>query len=280
MFHAFAPYATAPYSTALYALAALSLVLAVALYRIIMSPNLRYHSFLYKVKAAIIFRCGKIRRLHAAPWVTWDGKEEREIDLKDVREAQRFVKAGDIGLHNDWGFACNLAIPGNFKHAWIFTGGDQIIEAVQEGVLKRDAMYPLISDYVVILRPMGVTHEEVREAVSRAESIVGSDYDANFDFDLDDEEKKFSTNLRCSKFHGAFSCTETVAFSWLRCRDKLGIFRTKHAGREAIIADDYLRMHFEVVWASPSVTPKWLEENGMHEEGRLKIGKFLERGKA
>ena len=77
--------------------------------------------------------------------------------------------------------------------------------------------------------------------------------------------------------HGAFSCTETAAFSWLKCREKLGIFRTKHAGREAIVADDFLRMRFEIVWASKSVTVKWAEQQGLHEEGRHKIAEYWKK---
>jgi len=258
-----------------YIFSAIALALGVAIYRVIMSPTLKYHSLLYKFKAAIIFRAGKIRRLRHAPWITWDGKEEHEIDLTAVREAQGHIQPGDIGLHRDYGFACNLAIPGVMKHAWIHISPTEIVEAIAEGVVKRDNLYPLITDYAVILRPVGVTEEEIKEALARAESIVGSEYDANFNFALDDEGAKFSQNLRCGKFHGAFSCTETVAFAWLKCRNKLGIFRTQHAGREAIVADDYLRMHFEPVWVSPSVTKEWLEQSGMHEEGRVKIGEFL-----
>ena len=242
--------------------------------RVIMSPKLKYHTLLYKIKASIIFRFGKLRRLRAFPWATWDGKEEREIDFPEVRDAQLVIKPGDIGLHNDWGFACNLGIPGGFKHAWIHVSPTEIVEAIAEGVMRRDNMNPLISDYAVILRPIGVTEEEKQEAVKRANAIVGCEYDANFNFDLDETEKVFSQNLRCDEFHDAFSCTETVGFAWLKCREKLDIFRSKHAGREAIIADDYLRMRFEIVWASKSVTVEWAEKVGLHEEGRHKIAEY------
>jgi hypothetical protein len=251
-----------------------ALVVIYACFRVIMSPNLRYHTLAYKIKAAIIFKAGGIRRLPSAPWITWDGKFERKVDFSEVREAQRFCKPGYVGLHKDEGFGCNLAIPGAFKHAWIFVEDSDIVEATEDGVLKRDNMFPLASDFAVILRPIGVTDEEAEEAVKRANAIVGCEYDANFNFNLDETEEIFSQNLRCDKFHAAFSCTETVGFSWLKCRDKLGIFRTKQAGREAIIADDFMRMRFEIVWASQSTTVEWAEDEGLHEEGRHKLQEY------
>ena len=88
------------------------------------------------------------------------------------------------------------------------------------------------------------------------------------------QERSFARNLDAGKFHPAFSCTEVAGYSWFHCRDKLRIFRSKHAGRDAIIADDYLRMNFGIVWTSASVTAEWAEKNGMPEEAVRKIRDF------
>ena len=119
-------------------------------------------------------------------------------------------------------------------------------------------------------------HPDLAEAVRNA--VNAEQYRVLHRFNLeeaDEELKRYTRNIFAGKFHQAFSCTETVAFAWYHKKDELSIFRTVYAGREAIVADDYLRMHFDVVWASPSVTPEWLKKSGMHEQGRAKIAEFL-----
>jgi hypothetical protein len=199
--------------------------------------------------------------------------------MHEVLRASGACRPGDIGIHRDAGYLSNLSIPGAFKHAWICVDGDDIVEAVSEGVIRRHNTYPLMTDYGMILRPIGVSGEDCYEAATRANNLVGCEYDANFKFDFAGDDEKYAANISSGKFHGAFSCTETVAFSWYHQRGKLGIFRSMHAGREAIIADDYLRMNFEIVWASPSVTVEWAEKAGLHEQGRVKIREYWERQK-
>jgi hypothetical protein len=263
-----------PYSVIMVVMALAGLV---AIYRALLSPELRYHSCAYKLKAKLFFWVGDIRRLHAFPWVTWAPHHCTSIDMQDVLTASSLCRPGDIGLHRDSGYLSNCSIPGSFKHAWICVEDDDIVEAISDGVIRRHNTYPLLSDFAIILRPMGASGEDCYVASKRANDLVGSEYDANFLFDFAGDEKKYSENITGGKFHGAFSCTETVAFSWYHLRNKLGIFRSRHAGREAIIADDYLRMNFEIVWASPSVTVEWAMESGLHEQGRTKIAEYWER---
>jgi hypothetical protein len=263
-----------------------------ALWHIVTSPALRYHSFWYRAKAWLVFNFGHVRRIGHAPWFKLYGYDERLMTMRDVRNASAAARPGDVGLHLDGGFASNLAIPGAFKHAWIFVDGHDCVEAVAEGVVRRDDMTPLATDYAVVLRAAGVGQDAVDLAVSRAKAIVGCEYDANFRFDFEEEEAELSgsalsrqraaryeasryvENMR-GGFHRAFSCTEAVAFSWYRSKDKLRIFRTIYAGREAVIADDFLKMEFDIVWASPNVTVEWAKQAGLHEEGRQKIADFL-----
>ncbi len=255
-----------------------SLTTLYLIYRALMSPELKYHSTFYKIKASLFFWVGDIRRLDSFPWVTW-ASHDHKIDFKDARFASKISRPGDIGIHRDAGFLSNCAIPGAFKHAWVTIDDNRCVEAVSEGVLCRDELYPLLSDYAVILRPIGVKRAETAEAVSRAKSLVGCEYDANFNFDLDETDADlpaFIANLKAGEFHHAFSCTETAAFSWYHCKSKLGIFRCIYAGREAIAADDFLKMNFGIVWMSPSVTLEWATKMGLHEEGRQKIKDYLE----
>lgn len=260
----------------------LFLILAIVAVKALMSPELKYHTFWYRVKAKLFFWLGDIRRLDCFPYVTW-ASHDHKVDLKDSRYAAQTLRPGDIGLHRDSGYLSNLGIPGAFKHAWVCVEGNDIVEAISDGVVKRDNLYPLVTDYAIILRPIGVSKTDINKTVERANALVGCEYDANFKFDLEQaegildkdlEQQKFLTNLKAGNFHGAFSCTETAAFAWYHKKKELGIFRTMHAGREAIIADDFLKMNFGIVWMSPSVTDEWAKAVGMHEEGRQKIRDF------
>jgi len=264
----------------LYIISAIILVILIVCFAkfVILSPELKYHSFWYKIKAKLMFWFGKVRRLHHFPWLTW-AVIEHLVNLRESREACLVSRPGDVGLHKDEGFGINLAIPGSFKHAWIVVDENMCVEANQYGVLHRDHLFPLVTDYAMILRPRDVSLEDVQTAVKRAMSIIGCDYDANFNFNLDEEDKeyakKYTKNLSGGYFHPAFSCTETVAFAWYHRKDWLRIFRSVHAGREAVIADDFLRMNYDIIWMSKSVTNKWAKETGMHEEGRNKIQEYL-----
>jgi len=252
------------------------LVLGFLIYRALMSPELQYHTVWYKLKAKLFFWLGDIRRLDAFPFVTW-ASHEHKLDLKDVREACRKIRPGDIGIHRDSGYLSNLGIPGGFKHAWVCIDNNECVEAVSDGVVRRDNMYPLLTDYAIILRPLKVTKADIDKAVERAKTLEGCEYDANFNFDFeqtDAELERYTSNLKSGSFHGAFSCTETAAFCWYHRKKELGIFRSMQAGREAIVADDFLKMNFGIVWLSPTVTDEWAVKNGLHEEGRQKIKDF------
>ena len=235
-------------------------------------------SFLfYKLKAKLFFWLGDIRRLDCFPWVTW-ATHDHKIDLKDARHASQISQPGDIGLHRDSGYLSNCGIPGAFKHAWITVDNNDCVEAVSDGVLRRDELYPLLSDYAILLRPLSVNKTEIDETIRRANAIVGCEYDANFNFNLDQADADlpaYTTNLKAGDFHHAFSCTETAAFCWYHCKKKLGIFRTIYAGREAIAADDFLKMNFGIVWMSPSITLERATQMGLHE-GLQKIKDYLE----
>lgn len=253
-------------------LAILFLAGAYALYKMIMNPALQYHSFSYKVKAWLVFTFGHFRKLDFFPYFTTYGYDVHKMTFKEAREGSAVSRPGDIGIHRDNGFLSNVAIPGAFKHAWIVVDNNDCVEAVAEGVLRRDNLAPTYSDYVIILRPLGVNKTEVDASVQRANYLVGCEYDANFNFDLDEQSAAYMPR----GFHKAFSCTEAAAFSWYHCKEKLAIVRSQHAGREAIIADDFLKMNFGIIWMSPSVTVKWAKEMKLHDIGVEKIKSYLE----
>lgn len=247
---------------------------------------------------SLVFWGGDIRRLHSFPWITWDVHQHR-IEYEEVLAALPLIRAGDVGLHRDEGYLSNFAIPGFMKHAWIHvdspkfgTGINQepvpdvtdmkIVEAVSEGVLRRSALFPIRSDFAIILRPKDVTADEVTEAVNKATGIIGCEYDVKFEFDIEEELKRFNESeqshqsLRMSlvdfkkgltHWDGGFCCTEVAAYSWWHKREQLRLFRKERRGKMVIAADDFINGGFEIVWASDSCTPEAAVKMGLGEEG-------------
>lgn len=246
----------------------------ISLLKIIFDPSLKYHSFAYKIKQGIIFWVGRLHYVGPPGFISWR-RHYPGLTAADIREADKACQPGDVGLHREVLVASNWGIPGAFKHVWLMVDGTDCIEAVQEGVLRRDRIEPLKTDYVAILRPKGVSKDDIKEAIARAETIKGCEYDANFKFDLGEGlEKDYTSNISSGNFHLAFSCTETVGFAWYRKRDHLKIFRSEYAGREAIVADDFFKMNFDIIYLSPNVTVEWAKKNGLHEQGRVKIEQY------
>lgn len=268
-----------------------------------------------KLKRGLVFWAGDVRFIGHFPWITWH-KFEPKISFEGMLEGLRHIQAGDIGLHLDADFLSSRVIPGFMSHAWMVTKGAhrflpagekllvdvgpaEIVEAISEGVVKRHAIWPLYSDYAVILRPIGVTVEETQRAVKKAESLVGLKYDDNFEFDLEEELKELELRTDGTqrledraeldleqarlgqKYEPKFSCTEVAAFSWWHCRQKLGIRREERYGKKIISPDSFLAGNFEIAWASSSVTVEDAQKQGLHREGVELIKAYLEKkGKA
>lgn len=239
----------------------------------------------------LVFFAGDIRRLNSFPWVTW-AVHEHQIDYDEVLEVLPLIKYGDIGIHRDSGYLSNIAIPGFMKHGWMHVddGMEQpgIVEAISEGVVMRSPIYPIFSDYTIILSPINVTDEERKGACKKAKNIIGEDYDVNFEFDIEEElryytgthkedakEDLYEIQKYRKKYDHAFSCTELVSYSWWHKREELRLYRKERKGKSVIIADDFLNGGWDVKWLSKSVTPGVANRYGLHEEGLSMIEEYL-----
>ena len=231
----------------------------------------------------LVFFGGDVRRLETFPWATW-AVEQKKVCYEELLDALSHIQYGDIGLHRDSGYLSNLAIPGFMKHAWIHVQDGTVepvaIEAVSEGVVRRSPLYPMFSDYVIILAPKDVTDESRKGACLKAEGIVGVRYDHNFEFDIERElahyrgvdEVAAADDLKRSQqwigdYDHGFSCTEVVAYAWWHEREKLRIYRHEYNGKSVITADTFLHGSWEIRWASQSVTVDAAAKMGLSEEG-------------
>lgn len=239
----------------------------------------------------LVFFFGKIRSLNHFPWVTW-AEIDYSISYDEIMNITDKIQFGDVGLHRHDHYLQNIAISGFMIHAWIhtedgFTG--KIVEAVSEGVLHRNYLYGMHSDFTVILRPKNVTENERKGACLKAKQIVGSKYDPDFKFDIEKEIEYWSgkdkedavAHLRegqeyMQHFEPAFTCTEVAAYSWWHRREDLRLYRTERLGKTVILADTFLNNSWEIVWMSNSVTPEVAKDLGLGEEGVLMIKKYRE----
>jgi hypothetical protein len=225
-----------------------------------------------QIKKKLIFLAGDIRREKCLGGFAW-GKYPHKLEYDESILSVLYADEGYIGLHRNIGDLSNKGYPGFTKHAWLYTGGNYIVEAVSEGVLKRNHMYASHdTDYLIILKPL--TSIDVRkEAVKRALYLayLKMPYDDHFKFDLDVEESLFADkeialeNMR--KFDLGFSCSELVSFCYVANRRVLGIYRTKFGSRQVVLPDAFISTHFEIVFASKETTPETAKKLGLCEEG-------------
>lgn len=154
---------------------------------------MKKYSLTHRIKEKLVFFLGDVRRIQHFPWVTWDVSQHL-MSFEESLEGIKTTRPGDVGLHFDVGYLSNLAIPGFFKHAWIhITDGEDIqkaivVEAISEGVVKRHALYPMRSDYAIILRPPqdAVNQQDIDLAVKYANRLIGCKYDSSFKFDMEE----------------------------------------------------------------------------------------------
>lgn len=241
------------------------------------------NDFLDNLWRKTVFFVGDIKRINAFPWVTW-ATHHKQICYDEILEALPLIQYGDIGLHRDVGYLSNLAIPGFMKHAWIHVQDGmqsaEIVEATSEGVIKRNPIYPMFSDYTIILRPLQITDETRKGACKKAKQIVGAKYDHKFKFDIEKELKYYKGKEKekagielqegekwIENYDHGFSCTEVVAYAWWHEKEKLRIYRKKYNGKSVITADCFINHSWKIIWASKNINADVACKMGLGEEG-------------
>jgi len=246
------------------------------------------HQLLHRIKEKVVFFLGDIRRLRTFPWVTW-ANEDKRISFEEAMEGVRIAQPGDIGIHLDEGFLSNFAIPGFFKHAWIHVAPETVVEAVSEGVIRRHALYPIHSDFTIILRPPAgtVTPKDVELAVKYAERIVGCEYDADFSFDIEEEYANLEHldgpkfGVRCKVVTLGNTTTATASFNvdeGRRMAIRAAMMDNLRISREEITnlqdSAENLKQSFGAFSCTETVSFAW-----WHRRKELKIGRKKYAGK-
>jgi hypothetical protein len=231
------------------------------------------------IKKNLIFTAGDIRREKCLGGFAW-GKYEHQLDYDESMLSILYANEGYIGLHRNRGDLSNLGVPGCMKHAWIYTGGNNIVEAVSEGVLKRNHLHASHNtDYVIILKPR-VSNEIQQKAAKNALYLaeLNLPYDDHFKFNLEVNDFLFADKQTAQNnmktFDIGMTCSEVVSVCYVGHRRELGIYRTKLGKRDVVLPDAFLSTHFDVVWASTHMTLDNALKLGLHEEGCSLLGEY------
>lgn len=105
---------------------------------------------------------------------------------EEARAILNNLHKGDILLIRFDRYVSSWFIPGFYTHVVLYAGDNRIVHAVTKGVLEEDILNILRSDYVCVLRPIGVSNKAKKEAVDLARTFVGRDYDFEFSNSTDD----------------------------------------------------------------------------------------------
>lgn len=245
----------------------------------------------YRLLRWLVFKIGDIRWLGWKDFpfvITWD-VHYHKISLNEVDECKAKLEIGDIVLHRDSGFLSNLSIGGIMIHAGIVVPDEngkptQIVEAISEGVVKRNVGHILYSDYACVVRPK-LSFEYKIDACMWADKIVGSEYDVQFNFNTEEERKSIEKGNK-----ERFCCTEIPHFCYLDHIKELGVFRKRNIGfatkflsliglnpgTAIVTADMYVEaLGLDIVWMSQSYTHDWAKSMGASEQHLFKIAKYI-----
>lgn len=154
------------------------------------------------------------------------GLPKRELRQKHVEAAYKFLEPGDVILTKTRFEFSNLFIKGHYKHAGIYIGNGEVVEAVLPFVKKTGIFDFLMSkDQAQIVRPKSTPFERCHSAASAAKELVGRPYDNRMFMPK-------HTNLSNPKFY----CSELCYW----------VHKT---------ANPKLDFDLKTVWGVPTITP-------------------------
>lgn len=142
------------------------------------------------------------------------------------------LQPGDILLRRTEGTSGNFFIPSWWKHAAVYTGKGDVVEATFDGVQKSSLEdFFTHGDHVVILRAKDLKKADRKAMVNWANAQLGKPYD--FDANFDDSSRLMCTELaRTALLVGAKK--DLVPLNWMG----------------TVTGDNFLNEHFETVWSS------------------------------
>lgn len=107
-----------------------------------------------------------------APWT------HKKTSFKDVCEVMKLLRPGDVLVDRTRGELTTLCIPGFWKHAAVYDGKRNVIEAVNPFVRKNSIVdFIMHTDHVAVLRVKKISIAKGKIIARRAETHLGKKYD-------------------------------------------------------------------------------------------------------
>ena len=250
---------------------------------------------MFKLFRWMVFLMGDLRWLGWKKFpfcLGWYSYEEK-IDLNEVLyDAIPMLKPGDVILHRDEGFLSNIFIGGAMIHAGLYVGDGQVVEAISEGVVRRNAAHILYSDRAIILRPR-VSEDAKTQAIEWAHRIVSFGYDFMFNFNGENEREMIRKHGIAARNMGVrFACTEVPYFCYLDHTRGMSIKRRRNVnlltrslsviglkpGEAVVDADMYVVADMDVIWCSKKFTPEYCSSRRCGPEYVAKVKSWWESG--
>jgi len=111
---------------------------------------------------------------------------QRNIRASMIDQIKDVIEIGDVIVTYSQGELTNYFIDGPYKHAAIYIGDDNIIQAVGKGVeLESFEDFCASKDRIAILRPLFCDSETRKIAAMAAVSQIGHSYDYYFEIGND-----------------------------------------------------------------------------------------------
>lgn len=142
------------------------------------------------------------------------------------------LRPGDILLRRTEGTSGNYFIPSWWKHAGVYVGDGQVVDAAFKGIGKGSfKSFMTEGDSIMIVRPKNLSTQQREAVADYAKRQVGKPYD--FDFDFLDEARQSCTELANHALK-AGAGKDLVEKNWLG----------------AVTGDGFKNSNFDLIWTN------------------------------
>jgi len=184
---------------------------------------------MFKCKKALVDFIGNIR-IYWCGFVLF-GNTTYKLKGVHWREILNLIQPGDIILNTHYGYLSSWFIKGDFSHAGLYVGDDEIIHVMTAGIIKEDILTFLRADDAAIIRVKDKSIIPTMIKKAHEQLARGSELEYDYDFN-----KQNTNQLYCSEFTDF--CTGYLL--------REGVSKDK----KYIFPDDYLIPSdlFDIIW--------------------------------
>ena len=95
------------------------------------------------------------------------------LPARIAEQIQELLQPGDVIVTRKEHAISNYLLPGYWPHVAMYVGGQQVVEAMKDGVRVREMASPFGNDSVAVIRPV-LDADRIQQAIVRARSHVGN----------------------------------------------------------------------------------------------------------